>query len=571
VTALPPVVSLLAAFGPNVPPPLPPGADFLAILTAAEASVPGPAPQTTDAPPSGEQKPAVEKPKKTALATEPPPVAWVSIPMAAPQDAPPVRIAIELPFSESALEGPDHPEAAERATAAPAPGRGRPEAPVPPAVSPEALGVPLTIVPDAPEAPVRAKVEAAKLKVEAPQPIVLAPEPRVAAPERRVAAPEPSIEAPELKIEAPQPKVEAPERIVTEREPKLAVETSPAVGEPVAMPAVKSAPPKAEEMPRRIEARAPRPKQPLEAAPAPDADPPQEQAPAQPGVAPTAGSDVAPPTIEGAPPTIDVAAPPEAKDVDAPAPQQPEVRAKAPLAFSAMLVATKPAHADAKVSATAAGAPAPEPQRRTEPHPQEESKPRAIRAPEETEILGEVPREQPATNTPPPRDLPAQEAPERADAAPKADAPKPAVHTAAAPPDTPKASPIARDIRLEVAGADRKVELRVIERAGEVQVAVRTPDERLAGTLREQLPLLSSRLEQSGFRADQWRTADAGGAERRLDVQSSAESSGRAPEHRGGNEQQRQQQEERRPLPADERRKPQEKGTAFEWLMQSLR
>src|SRR3954471_9855165 len=97
VTALPPVVSLLAAFGANVPPPLPPGADFLAILTAAEESVPVPVPEIAAAPYSEEPKPTAEKPKKLTVTAEAPPVPWVSVPMPTPQEAPPVPASIVLP------------------------------------------------------------------------------------------------------------------------------------------------------------------------------------------------------------------------------------------------------------------------------------------------------------------------------------------------------------------------------------------------------------------------------------------------------------------------------------------
>jgi len=313
----------------------------------------------------------------------------------------------------------------------------------------------------------------------------------------------------------------------------------------------------------------------VEAAPAPNADmqlPKPEELPPEPAPVPAAPilqppADVVPPPLVDAAPVLGVQEPEAAPQ------QRAEVRVKAPLAFAARLVTASPKHADTKISAAAASAPAPEPQRRPAPKTEtrEEPKARAIRPAEDSEIVSDTPREARAANTAFARSVPAQDAPEQAEASPKTDAPKPAVHIAATPADPPKASPIAQDIRLEVAGADHKVELRVVERAGEVQVAVRTPDERLAGTLREHLPLLSSRLEQSGFRADQWRAADAGGAERRLDVGASAESSGRAPEHHGGNERQQQQQEERRPQPAEERKKSQEKGTAFEWLMQSLR
>jgi hypothetical protein len=77
-------------------------------------------------------------------------------------------------------------------------------------------------------------------------------------------------------------------------------------------------------------------------------------------------------------------------------------------------------------------------------------------------------------------------------------------HAAAPPrPEPAQPAPPARDIRLQV-GGERRVDVRVTERAGEVQVAVRTPDSRLAGALRDELPALSARLEQSGFRADIW-------------------------------------------------------------------
>src|SRR5205085_2613427 len=106
----------------------------------------------------------------------------------------------------------------------------------------------------------------------------------------------------------------------------------------------------------------------------------------------------------------------------------------------------------------------------------------------------------------------------------RADAPPTRTERVSTPPETPKTPPVARDIRLEFAGADRKVEVRLMERAGEVHFAVRTPDDRLAGALREDLPSLSSRLEQSGFRAEGWHGGTDAGGERRLDVPTSQSS-----------------------------------------------
>ena len=83
-------------------------------------------------------------------------------------------------------------------------------------------------------------------------------------------------------------------------------------------------------------------------------------------------------------------------------------------------------------------------------------------------------------------------------------------HRTPAPASEP-ATPVspARDIRLQVTGGDQRVDVRLTERAGEVQVSVRTPDSQLAGALRDDLAALSARLEQSGFRAETWHPAGA--------------------------------------------------------------
>src|SRR5262249_9216197 len=48
-------------------------------------------------------------------------------------------------------------------------------------------------------------------------------------------------------------------------------------------------------------------------------------------------------------------------------------------------------------------------------------------------------------------------------------------------PEPPKTFAPVREIRFEVAGAERRVEVKVSDRGGEVQIAVRTPDDHLAG------------------------------------------------------------------------------------------
>ncbi len=80
------------------------------------------------------------------------------------------------------------------------------------------------------------------------------------------------------------------------------------------------------------------------------------------------------------------------------------------------------------------------------------------------------------------------------------------------------AGPVAHDIKLELAGAGPRVEVRLVERAGEVHVAVRTPDGRLAEAMRDDLPALAARLEQTGFHGNEWRTGTAGGGQRALEI-----------------------------------------------------
>jgi hypothetical protein len=72
-------------------------------------------------------------------------------------------------------------------------------------------------------------------------------------------------------------------------------------------------------------------------------------------------------------------------------------------------------------------------------------------------------------------------------------------------PEPAPAAGAVRDIQIRVNQGGQHVDVRLTERGGEVHVSVRTPDAQLAGTLREDLPVLSAKLEQSGFRAETWR------------------------------------------------------------------
>ncbi|HMC59776.1 MAG TPA: hypothetical protein VKJ01_11330, partial [Candidatus Solibacter sp.] len=141
-------------------------------------------------------------------------------------------------------------------------------------------------------------------------------------------------------------------------------------------------------------------------------------------------------------------------------------------------------------------------------------------------------------------------------------------------PEPPKAPAAARDIRLEVNAGDQRVEVRLVERGGEVHVAVRTPDTQLAETLRADLPALSSRLTESGFRTETWRPGASGGAEWHRQTEPSA---GGSPQdsssqpRQNGREQQPGEQPPARPKVPEEQLHRKEKGKDFEWLISTLR
>jgi len=90
----------------------------------------------------------------------------------------------------------------------------------------------------------------------------------------------------------------------------------------------------------------------------------------------------------------------------------------------------------------------------------------------------------------------------------KASAPLPAPTSTVSPesePDSPKASQPVHEISLRLAlAASPQVDVQVAERAGRIQVSVRTADPDLARSLQGNLGELVGRLEQKGFTADVW-------------------------------------------------------------------
>jgi hypothetical protein len=149
---------------------------------------------------------------------------------------------------------------------------------------------------------------------------------------------------------------------------------------------------------------------------------------------------------------------------------------------------------------------------------------------------------------------------------------------AEAAPETSTAAPTtaagaAHDIKLELnGGGGERVEVRLTERNGDIHVAVRTPDGRLSDAMREDLPALAAKLEQSGFRTDPWQAGAAAGGERRAVENGAGNASQDSQEHGGQDQQQKQnhpQQQQQRELPNAPNRKSDRKD--FAWLLQTYR
>ena len=138
-------------------------------------------------------------------------------------------------------------------------------------------------------------------------------------------------------------------------------------------------------------------------------------------------------------------------------------------------------------------------------------------------------------------------------------------------PVPPRAATPAHDIQLQVNRGDQRVDVRVIERAGEVHVAVRTQDTQLAGALRQDLPALSVRLDETGFRSSTWHPG-AGLAEplsRALETSPSGNSQQRQ-ESSPHNGQQQDQPPPHRPKPPVEEGGSETQRKEFSWLFTQI-
>jgi hypothetical protein len=127
----------------------------------------------------------------------------------------------------------------------------------------------------------------------------------------------------------------------------------------------------------------------------------------------------------------------------------------------------------------------------------------------------------------------------------------------------------ANDIKIALNDNGQRVELRVTERAGDIHVTVRTPDSQLATAMREDLPALSSRLEQSGFQSEMWHPAASTSSESRAIEVSSGSGAYESREQHGGRQSQEDPQQNHRNPQQTLIRKSDRK--EFSWLLESIR
>jgi hypothetical protein len=126
---------------------------------------------------------------------------------------------------------------------------------------------------------------------------------------------------------------------------------------------------------------------------------------------------------------------------------------------------------------------------------------------------------------------------------------------------------VAHDITLDLGSGSQRAAVRLSERGGEVHVAVRTPDAGLAADLRQGLPSLAAKLEQSGFRAETWHP----GAAPRQAAESSAGGAGQNQSGQNGQESSRERREGQPQTPEfGQRPQPKKEGKDFAWFMSSL-
>jgi hypothetical protein len=133
--------------------------------------------------------------------------------------------------------------------------------------------------------------------------------------------------------------------------------------------------------------------------------------------------------------------------------------------------------------------------------------------------------------------------------------------------DPAAAQPPARDITLELDSGSQRVAVRLVDRGGEVHVAVRTPDAGLAEQLRQGLPSLTAKLDQAGYRTETWHPGTA----LRHPPEAAATGAPQGQDNRDGQGSPRERREGS-PHPRENAQRPQPKkeGKDFAWFMSSF-
>jgi hypothetical protein len=127
---------------------------------------------------------------------------------------------------------------------------------------------------------------------------------------------------------------------------------------------------------------------------------------------------------------------------------------------------------------------------------------------------------------------------------------------------------VVHDITLQLDSGSQRAAVRVVERGGEVRVAVRTTDADLATDLRQELPSLAAKLEQTGYRTETWHPGAT--AHRPLDAAASgnAGQNGNGQSGQGSSRERREGQPQ--PRETGQQTKTNKEGKDFAWFMSSL-
>jgi hypothetical protein len=122
------------------------------------------------------------------------------------------------------------------------------------------------------------------------------------------------------------------------------------------------------------------------------------------------------------------------------------------------------------------------------------------------------------------------------------------VETPVPPAEAKSAAPL-KDVTFQVTQESAKVEVRIVQEAGDVRVAVRSGDTDLVHGLRQDLSDLSGKLQQSGYSAETWRpgaVTESTGSNNDTRKDTGDSGNGQPQSQSGGSHQDRGQQQQHR-------------------------